>query len=121
MEKEFDTTLRDSQSTTVEPVAPEKFDLDAYAAYEASMGARQEAFLHGDASLLVYRRVRADGVFYDKCRDYRESLALQLVRNRVYCFLLRGGIQMAAGTGAGGRTYVSQRAGSIGCGSKAHS
>lgn len=78
MEKEFDTSLRDSQSTTVEPVAPEKFDLDAYAAYEASMGERQEAFLHGDASLLVYRRVRADGVFYDKCRDYRESLALQL-------------------------------------------
>ena len=78
MKKEFDTSIRDSQSTFVEPVAPENFDLDAYEEYEKSMQARQEAFLNGDQNILVYRRVRADGVFYDKCRDYKESLNLQL-------------------------------------------
>lgn len=78
MKPEFDTSIRDSQSTIVEAIAPEKFDLDAYAEYEASLNERQKEFLCGDRNLLVYRRVRADGVFYDKCKDYKESLALQL-------------------------------------------
>lgn len=78
MKTEFDTSIRDSQSTYVEAIAPEVFDLDAYADYEASLKERQMEFLHGNRNLLVYRRVRADGVFYDKCRDYKESLALQL-------------------------------------------
>lgn len=75
---EFDTSIRDSQSTVVEAIAPEKFDLDAYKAYEESLCLKQKEFLCGDRNLLVYRRVRADGVFYDKCKDYKESLALQL-------------------------------------------
>ena len=77
-EVKFDTTLRDSQGTEVVPVEPEKFDLDAYADYEAELLDRNRAFVDADQGLLVYRRVRANGVFYDKCRDYRESLALQL-------------------------------------------
>lgn len=77
-EVKFDTTLRDSQGTSVEPISPEHFDLDAYADYEAQLLERNRAFTEADRGLLVYRRVRADGVFYDKCRDFKESLALQL-------------------------------------------
>ncbi|MCI8995320.1 MAG: hypothetical protein HFI30_06470 [Lachnospiraceae bacterium] len=77
-EVKFDTTLRDSQGTSVEPISPENFDLDAYADYEAKLLEKNKAFTEADRGLLVYRRVRADGVFYDKCRDFKESLALQL-------------------------------------------
>lgn len=34
MDKKFDTSLRDSQGTKVDPVSPERFDLEAYADYE---------------------------------------------------------------------------------------
>lgn len=74
----FDDTLRDSQGTDVAAVAPEAFDLDAYADYEAGLLPGNRSFAAADSGLLVYRRMRANGVFYDKCRDYRESLALQL-------------------------------------------
>ena len=74
----FDTTLRDSQGTEVRPVAPEQFDLEAYAAYEQERMERLQRFAAADHGLLVYRRVRANGVFYDKSRDYKDSLALQL-------------------------------------------
>ncbi len=74
----FDTSKRDSQGTIVSPIAPEQFDLDRYAAYEAALHERNEAFFKGDKGIQVYRRMRADGVFYDKCRSMEESLALQL-------------------------------------------
>lgn len=74
----FDTTVRDSQGTSVEPIAVKDFDLDAYADYEASLLESNQKFVESDHGILVYRRVRADGVFYDKCRDYKESLELQL-------------------------------------------
>lgn len=74
----FDTTLRDSQGTQTVPIEPENFDLEAYEEYEAAMLEKNKDFWEKQQGLLVYRRVRADGVFYDKCRDYRESLALQL-------------------------------------------
>lgn len=77
-EVKFDTSLRDSQGTEVQPIKPEDFDLDAYAEYEAGLLEKNKKFTEADSGLLVYRRVRANGVFYDKCRDYRESLALQL-------------------------------------------
>lgn len=78
LETKFDTTLRDSQGTAVAPVAPEQFDLNAYQEYEAELLENNREFVKAGEGLLVYRRVRADGVFYDKCRDYKESLALQL-------------------------------------------
>lgn len=74
----FQYGKRDSQGTKVEPVSYESFDFGRYAEYELSLAERQNAFLEEDSGILVYRRVRADGVFYDKCRDYKESLALQL-------------------------------------------
>lgn len=75
---EFNTTTRDSQGTHVEPLDVKDFDLDAYAEYEAELLESNKKFVESDHGLLVYRRVRADGVFYDKCRDYKESLQLQL-------------------------------------------
>lgn len=77
-EVKFDTSLRDSQGTEVAPINPEDFDLDAYQEYEAGLLEKNKKFKEADHGLLVYRRVRANGVFYDKCRDYKESLALQL-------------------------------------------
>lgn len=74
----LDTTLRDSQGTEVLPVKPEDFDPDAYAEYEAGLLERNKKFVEEDQGLLVYRRFRANGVFYDKCRNYKESLELQL-------------------------------------------
>lgn len=78
MGKSFDTSKRDSQGTEVLPVSPDNFDLDGYADYEASLLEANKKFTKKDSGLLVYRRVRANGVFYDKCRDFKESLELQL-------------------------------------------
>ena len=74
----FDTSLRDSQSSAVAPIPPERFDVEAYADYEQSLRARCASFFAADEGLVVHRRFRADGVFYDACRDMRQSLALQL-------------------------------------------
>lgn len=78
MEKAFDVSSRDSQGTEVTPIAPEQFDLQAYQEYEAEKLESCRAFTQSESGLLIYRRVRANGVFYDKCKDYQESLALQL-------------------------------------------
>lgn len=74
----FNVNLRDSQATVISPIAPENFDLAAYEDYEASLLERNREFAQDDCGLLVYRRVRADGVFYDSCRDPDLSLSLQL-------------------------------------------
>lgn len=74
----FQYNRRDSQGTRVSPVSCEGFDFSGYREYEASLEERQKEFLEADSGILVYRRVRADGVFYDKCRDKKESLELQL-------------------------------------------
>lgn len=74
----FQYNKRDSQGTKVESIACEQFDFDRYADYEESLREKQKKFLEADSGILVYRRVRADGVFYDKCKDWKESLELQL-------------------------------------------
>lgn len=74
----FNTNLRDSQSSMIAPLAPERFDFSAYSDYEATLLESNRAFAQANSGLLVYRRFRADGVFYDKCRSAEESLALQL-------------------------------------------
>ncbi len=78
MGKTFDTNSQDSQGTFVLPVLPEHFDFEHYQAYESSLQERNRSFTNSTHGLLVYRRVRANGVFYDKCRDKKDSLALQL-------------------------------------------
>lgn len=75
---EFNISLRDSQSSIVSPIAPEKFDIEAYCDYEASLLPGNKNFADSNSGIQVYRRFRADGVFFDKCRDYKESLELQL-------------------------------------------
>jgi len=37
MTKEFDLNKADSQATIIEPVTPDAFDFEAYAAYEADL------------------------------------------------------------------------------------
>ncbi len=74
----FDTSKRDAQATIITPMSVDKFDIARYSDYEASLLAGNKAFFEGKTGIQVYRRVRADGVFFDKCRDYKESLALQL-------------------------------------------
>lgn len=78
MDNTFDTAVRDSQGTEVSPISPDAFDLQAYHDYEAEKLESNRRFTEADSGLLVYRRIRANGVFYDKCRDYKESLKLQL-------------------------------------------
>lgn len=78
MKTTFQYQKRDSQSTVVEPVKADCFDFDAYQEYDAGLLKKQQEFLKRDGGILVYRRVRADGVFYDKCQDRKESLELQL-------------------------------------------
>lgn len=72
MAQKFDSSIRDSQGTHVEPINVENFDLDEYAEYEESLLERNRKFFEEDKSgLLVYRRVRADGVFYDKWQRFQ--------------------------------------------------
>ena len=78
MEKYFNTINGILREPHVTPVSCEAFDFVRYAEYEESLKERQKEFLEADEGILVYRRVRADGVFYDKCRDWKESLELQL-------------------------------------------
>jgi hypothetical protein len=74
----FDSTKSDSQATEVVPIAPEKFDLDAYAGYEKSLSEKCAAFWKAPSGVAVYRRMRAAEVFADGSRDSARSLELQL-------------------------------------------
>ena len=74
----FDQTSADVQATPVEPVAPEAFDFDAYADYEASLQGRCRAFWQGGSGVVVHRRVRAAEVFTYGCKDMKASLEWQL-------------------------------------------
>jgi hypothetical protein len=74
----FDITKRDSQATEVSPVAPEKFDLEAYADYEKSLSDKCAAFWNASSGVAVYRRMRAAEVFADGSCDMKQSLELQL-------------------------------------------
>lgn len=76
--KQFDVTKRDSQATDITPVSPEKFDLEAYSAYEEELLAKTGRFQDASSGVAVYRRMRAADVFSFACRDMRRSLELQL-------------------------------------------
>lgn len=76
--QKFDTTLNDSQATAVEPLSPEAFDYEAYAAYESALQDRCRHFVEADSGILIYRRTRVAEVFAAGCRDMERSLACQL-------------------------------------------
>ncbi|MCF7941592.1 MAG: hypothetical protein K9M84_08260 [Spirochaetia bacterium] len=78
MSSTFDITLRDSQYTQAAAIAPELFDRQEYRAYEQELLVRSREFLEAESGLLVYRRMRGDGVYYHKSKEHQESLALQL-------------------------------------------
>ncbi|MBN2183629.1 MAG: hypothetical protein JW715_17100 [Sedimentisphaerales bacterium] len=77
-EEKFDQTIRDSQATPAEPVAPEEFDFDAYADYEISLLKKCREFRQAQSGVLVYRRMRVAEVFSYDCKDMKSSLELQL-------------------------------------------
>ena len=50
MAQKFDSSIRDSQGTHVEPINVENFDLDEYAEYEESLLERNRKFFEEDKS-----------------------------------------------------------------------
>jgi len=59
MSKKFDNTIRDSQSTSVEPINPKDFDFEAYKKYADELNLRCGEFNEKKSGVLVYRRMRA--------------------------------------------------------------
>lgn len=74
----FDSTLRDSQSTEVTAVSPDRFDIERYAEYANEQDKKVKRFLEADSGVLVYRRFRVAEVYGWECRDRELSLRLQL-------------------------------------------
>ncbi len=78
MTKTFDTSLADSQATPVRPLAPEHFNINAYAEYVLELQERCRHFREAESGVLVYRRLRVGEVFSAGCRDMHQSLNWQL-------------------------------------------
>jgi len=76
--KKFDTSLSDSQATKVRPMTPEEFDFDGYQEYASSLNEACSAFWNSPSGVLVYRRMRVAECFSYGCRDWKNSLELQL-------------------------------------------
>ena len=75
----FDYTLKDSQSTLVEPVQVGKFPIEEYQEYEELLNKRCRRFWREeDEGVLVYRRMRVADVFSAGCKDMKKSLEWQL-------------------------------------------
>jgi hypothetical protein len=74
----FDYTKRDSQSTPVEPVPVDRFDIDAYREYEEKTLDFCKAFRDRAYGVAVYRRMRVAEVFSYGCADMKKSLEWQL-------------------------------------------
>jgi len=74
----FNTSLSDSQATSVTPIIPEKFDIEEYSDYEQQKLETCEKFWKLNSGVLVYRRVRVKEVFAGGCADMSKSLAYQL-------------------------------------------
>ncbi|MBN1362724.1 MAG: hypothetical protein JW993_19150 [Sedimentisphaerales bacterium] len=75
---EFNTESADAQGTEVTPVAPDRFDFDAYADYEAALLERNRRFWQARSGVAVYRRFRVPACFSWMCKDMEASLAHQL-------------------------------------------
>ena len=78
MSKKFDNTIRDSQSSTVEPINPKDFDFGAYKKYADELNLRCEEFSTKKSGVLVYRRMRVAECFSYGCKNIETSLANQL-------------------------------------------
>lgn len=78
MEERFDTSLADSQGTSVQALSPKAFDLQAYCDYEAELLEGCNNFWKSPGGIAVYRRFRVPEVFSWACADRKLSLELQL-------------------------------------------
>jgi hypothetical protein len=78
MAKIFDTSLSDSQATTVTPIQPKKFDFAGYQEYAGMLNEKCGKFWEQQSGVLVYRRMRVAECFSYGCRDMKRSLELQL-------------------------------------------
>jgi hypothetical protein len=78
MENSFDYTSHYTQATPVEPLSPERFDMDLYSEYETSLLDSCKKFINSNSGVAVYRRMRVAEVFSDGCRNMERSLELQL-------------------------------------------
>jgi hypothetical protein len=74
----FNTELSDSQGTEVTPAAPDQFDYEAYADYEAALLERNRHFWEAGSGVAVHRRFRVPACFSWMCRDKEAALAHQL-------------------------------------------
>ncbi len=78
MLKKFNTTIRDSQSSSVDPINPKDFNYKAYKKYAEKLNQRCEEFSTKKTGVLVYRRMRVAECFSFGCKDIETSLANQL-------------------------------------------
>jgi hypothetical protein len=78
MAQTFNNELADAQATTVQSVAPVKFDFDRYESYVNTLNEKCASFWIADSGVLVYRRMRVAECFSYGCRDMKNSLELQL-------------------------------------------
>ncbi|MGF7140589.1 uroporphyrinogen decarboxylase family protein [Roseimarinus sediminis] len=76
--KKFNTKIADSQATGILPLAPEKFDFEAYEAYAGALNKTCADFWQAETGVLVYRRMRVAECFSYACADMERSLSLQL-------------------------------------------
>jgi hypothetical protein len=74
----FNSNLDDAQGTKVSPIAPEQFDFDTYALYEADLLERNKRFWESNSGVAVYRRFRVPECFTWMSRDMEASLFHQL-------------------------------------------
>ncbi len=77
-EKEFDTSINDSQGTLVKPLDPDKFDIERYVDYEQALLQSNCDFWQQEEGIAIYRRFRVPAVFSKGCKDMKLSLSLQL-------------------------------------------
>lgn len=78
MQKQFNNSLADSQSTKVLPIKPENFDIECYEAYATELNKTCATFWQKKKGVVVYRRMRVAECFSYGCRDMKQSLELQL-------------------------------------------
>ena len=74
----FDISADDAQGAEIEPLAPERFDFEAFARHEEETIARCRSFWQSPSGVAVTRRFRVPEVYSFGCGDMRRSLRLQL-------------------------------------------
>lgn len=74
----FDTSLADSQATSVHLLKFTEFDISAYSEYEQQLLETCQDFWECNSGVLVYRRMRVAEVFSYGCKNMQKSLEWQL-------------------------------------------